>query len=62
LQQILEKSFIETIVVQPSNAEELKLLKEFLQKSGIRNRLHNEEDKEDLVLGLMIQETDIMIQ
>ena len=49
---------METIVVQPSNNEELKLLKEFLQKSQIKNRVLNEEDKEDIVLGLMMQETD----
>ena len=49
---------METIVVQPSNAEELKILKEFLQKSSIKNRVLNEEDKEDFVLGLMMQETD----
>jgi hypothetical protein len=44
--------------VQPSNDEELKLLKEFLQKSRIKSRVLSEEDKEDLVLGLMMQETD----
>lgn len=49
---------METIVVQPSNDEELKQLKEFLEKSRIKNRVLNEEDKEDLVLGLMMQETD----
>jgi len=49
---------METIVVQPSNDEELNLLKEFLEKSRIKNRVLNEEDKEDLVLGLMMQETD----
>ena len=49
---------METIVVQPSNSEELKLLKEFLQKSSIKNHVLNEEDKEDFVLGLMMQETD----
>ena len=49
---------METIVVQPSNDEELKLLKEFLEKSRIKNRILNEEDKEDLVLGLMMRETD----
>jgi hypothetical protein len=54
----LKKHFMETIVVQPSNNEELKLLKEFLQKSSIKNRVLNEEDKEDFVLGLMMQETD----
>jgi hypothetical protein len=49
---------METIVVQPSNSEELKLLQEFLQKSSIKSRVLNEDDKEDFVLGLMMQETD----
>jgi len=49
---------METMMVQPSNDEELKLLKEFLQKSRIKSRVLNEENKEDLVLGLMMQETD----
>jgi hypothetical protein len=39
---------METIVVQPSNSEELELLKKFLHKSSIKNRVLNEEDKEDL--------------
>jgi hypothetical protein len=56
--KFVENKVMETIVVQPSNDEELKLLKEFLQKSCIKNRVLNEEDKEDLVLGLMMQETD----
>ena len=49
---------MKTIVVQPSNDEELNLLKEFLQNNRIKNRVLSEEDKEDLVLGLMMQETD----
>ncbi|HEX5153499.1 MAG TPA: hypothetical protein VFW07_18750 [Parafilimonas sp.] len=49
---------METVLVQPANIEELKLLKEFLQKSSIKNRVLSEEDKEDFVLGLMMQETD----
>jgi len=49
---------METVMVQPSNNEELKLLKEFLQKNRIKNRVLSEENKEDLVLGLMMQETD----
>lgn len=49
---------METIVVQPSNGKELKLLKEFLQNSSIKNRVLSEEDKEDFVLSLMMQETD----
>jgi hypothetical protein len=34
------------------------LLIEFFQKSRIKIRVLSEEDKEDLVLGLMMQETD----
>jgi hypothetical protein len=49
---------METIIIQPSNDQELQLLQEFLQKSRIKSRILNEEDKEDLVLGLMMQETD----
>ena len=49
---------METIIVQPSNDQELQLLQEFLQKSRIKSRILNEEDKENLVLGLMMQETD----
>ena len=49
---------METIVVQPSSNEEMKLLKDFLQQRNIKNRVVNEEDKEDVVLGLLMQETD----
>jgi hypothetical protein len=49
---------METIIIQPTNDQELQLLQEFLQKSRIKSRILNEEDKENLVLGLMMQETD----
>ncbi|MGI8952859.1 MAG: hypothetical protein ACR2FN_14895 [Chitinophagaceae bacterium] len=49
---------METIVVQPSNNEEMELLKNFLQKSRIKNRTLTDEDKEDFILGLLMQETD----
>ena len=49
---------METIVVQPSNIEEMEVLKEFLQKRNIKNHVLNEEDKEDFVLGLLMQEPD----
>jgi hypothetical protein len=54
----LEKMFMETIVVQPSNKEEMEILKKFLQQRNIKNHVLNEEDKEDFVLGLLMQETD----
>lgn len=37
---------MEIIVVQPCNDDELKLLKEFLQKSRIKNRVLNAKDVE----------------
>ncbi len=46
------------VIVKPSNEEEMKLLKEFLQKSKIKSRIINDEKKADFVLGLMMQETD----
>jgi len=49
---------METVVLQPSNDAEMKILKEFLQKTQIKNKILNEEDKEDFVLGLMMSETD----
>lgn len=49
---------MDTIIVQPSNEDELFLLTEFLKKSHIKSRLISEEEKEDMVLGLLMQETD----
>lgn len=49
---------MDTIVIQPENDFELSLLKEFLEKSHIKNRVISEEDKEDFVLELLMQETD----
>lgn len=49
---------METILLQPSTEKEMKLLKEFLQKTHIKSRIISESDKEDFVLGLMMQETD----
>ena len=49
---------METIMVQPSSDAEMRLLKEFLEKTKIKNKFISEEDKEGFVLGLMMQETD----
>ncbi|MDQ3845741.1 MAG: hypothetical protein M3342_17275 [Bacteroidota bacterium] len=49
---------METILIQAANAEELKLIEEFLKKNKLKSRLLTEEDKEDLVLGRMMEETD----
>ena len=49
---------MDTIVIEPANDAELLLLKEFLEKSHIKSRFISEEDKEYMVLGLLMQETD----
>ena len=49
---------METIVVQPSNNEEMQVLKEFLESRNIKNRILNDDDKGDFILGLLMQETD----
>ncbi|MBD0295863.1 MAG: hypothetical protein ICV84_11790 [Flavisolibacter sp.] len=49
---------METILIQAANAEELKLIEEFLKKNKLKSRLLTEEDKEDLVLGRMMEETE----
>ncbi|MEP6466760.1 MAG: hypothetical protein ABJB05_10665 [Parafilimonas sp.] len=49
---------METIVVQPSSNEEVIMLKEFLKQKNIKNRIINEDDKDDFVLSLLMQQTD----
>ena len=49
---------METIVVQAANAEELKLIEEFLKKNKLKNRVLTDDDKEDIVLGKLMEETD----
>ena len=49
---------METIVVQAANAEELKLIEEFLKKNKLKSRILTDDDKEDIVLGKLMEETD----
>ncbi|HEX5152093.1 MAG TPA: hypothetical protein VFW07_11650 [Parafilimonas sp.] len=49
---------MEIIIVQPANRKEMEILKEFLERRNIKNHVLNEENKEDFVLGLLMQETD----
>jgi hypothetical protein len=49
---------MDTILIQPANMEEMEMIKDFLDKSHIKSRLISDEEKEDLVLGLLMQETD----
>lgn len=49
---------METILIQTNNEEEVKLLQSFLQQHKIKGRVLNEDDKEDIVLGRLMEETD----
>ena len=49
---------METIVVQAANAAELKLIEEFLKKNKLKSRVLTDDDKEDIVLGKLMEETD----
>jgi len=49
---------METVVVQAANADELKLIEEFLKKNKLKSRILTDDDKEDIVLGKLMEETD----
>jgi hypothetical protein len=49
---------METIVVQAANAEELKMIEAFLKKNKLKSRILTDDDKEDIVLGKLMEETD----
>jgi len=49
---------METILIQTNNKEEVRLIKSFLQEHKIKGRILNEEDKEDIVPGKLMEETD----
>jgi hypothetical protein len=49
---------METIVVQAATAAELKLIEEFLRKNKLKSRVLTDDDKEDIVLGKLMEEVD----
>jgi hypothetical protein len=49
---------METIVVQAATAAELKLIEEFLKKNKLKSRVLTDGDKEDIVLGKLMEEAD----
>ena len=49
---------METILIQTNNEEEVRLVKSFLEQNKIKGRVLTEEDKEDIVLGKLMEETD----
>ncbi len=49
---------METILIQPKNPEEVKLVQSFLEKHKMKGRVLSDNDKEDIVLGRLMEETD----
>ena len=49
---------METIVIQAANAAELKMIEDFLKKNKLKSRVLTDDDKEDIVLGKLMEETD----
>ena len=49
---------METIFLQTNNAVEVKLVQSFLLQNKIKGRVLSESEKEDIVLGRLMEETD----
>lgn len=49
---------METIVIQAANIDEVKLIEEFVRKNKLNSRVLTEDDKENIVLGRLMEETD----
>jgi ribosomal protein L21 len=48
---------MQTIVIQTQNAEEAKLVQAFLQQHKIKGHVLTDDDKEDIVLSKLMEET-----
>lgn len=48
---------METILIQTANAEEAKLIRSFLQQNKIKGHGLTDDDKKDIVLGRLMEET-----
>ncbi len=49
---------METILVEAENEEQVKLVHAFLEQHKLKNRILTDDDKEDIVLGGLMEETD----
>lgn len=49
---------METILIQTRNEEELNLIKSFLHQHKLKARVLSEDDKEDMLLSRLMEETD----
>lgn len=49
---------MDTILIQASNEAELKVIQAFLKEHKLKSHILSETDKEDIVLGKLMEETD----
>ncbi len=49
---------METILIQTESPEEVKLVQSFLQEHKLKGRILSDDDKEDIVLGRLMEETE----
>lgn len=49
---------MESILINPRNREELKLLSDFLEKANITSKVLSEEQLEDAGLAILMHEAD----
>ncbi len=49
---------METLIIQTNNKQELELLTAFLKTHQLKSHLLNGEDKEDIAIGKLMEETD----
>ena len=49
---------METILVEAENEEQVKLVHAFLEQHKLKSRILTDDDKEDIVLGGLMEETD----
>ena len=49
---------METILIQIESADQVKLLQSFLNLNNMTGRVLSDDDKEDIVLGRLMEEAD----
>ena len=49
---------METILIQAESAEQVRLLQSFLNQNNMNSRVLSDDDKEYIVLGRLMEETD----
>ena len=58
LLNLQKRATMETILVQAENEEQVKLVHVFLEQHKLKSRILSDDDKEYIVLGRLMEETD----